>query len=231
LTREFKGVWIPKEIWLTKKLTLQEKVFLVEIDSLNNENGCYASNDYFSEFFGLSKNRCSEIINSLAAKQFITISYIWGAKKNIEKRILKIKEKETDPIRKIEQGYSENRLGVIEKSKDNNIIISNTIINNKHLHILSEYVFTHDIKSYITIYLKVRAYYRNKEHKKINNINISYIESVINSLIEKEISLKKFEDAAYEYFEKLKKSNDGDIVCFLKASQKRLFDLNWDEII
>jgi hypothetical protein len=35
--RDFKGIWIPKEIWLSKDLTLQEKVFYVEIDSLDNE--------------------------------------------------------------------------------------------------------------------------------------------------------------------------------------------------
>ena len=31
--RQFKGIWIPKEIWLNKELTMQEKMILVEIDS------------------------------------------------------------------------------------------------------------------------------------------------------------------------------------------------------
>lgn len=39
MNRDFKGVWIPKEIWLSTELTLQEKVMLVEIDSLDNEDG------------------------------------------------------------------------------------------------------------------------------------------------------------------------------------------------
>jgi len=38
MKRDFKGIWIPKEIWLNENLTLQEKVFLVEIESLDNEN-------------------------------------------------------------------------------------------------------------------------------------------------------------------------------------------------
>ncbi len=75
--REFKGIWIPKEIWLNTKLTLQEKVFLVEIDSLDGKDGCYASNDHFSNFFNLSKNRCSEIITSLSKKGYISIDYIY----------------------------------------------------------------------------------------------------------------------------------------------------------
>ena len=73
--RNFKGVWIPKEIWESDELTLREKVFLVEIDSLDGDDGCYASNDHFAKFFGLSKNRCSEVINSLSDKGYINIKY------------------------------------------------------------------------------------------------------------------------------------------------------------
>ena len=73
--RGFKGVWIPREIWLSKELTLREKVMIVEIDSLETEdNGCYASNSYFSEFFNISNisilspqsiGRCNPLINVL----------------------------------------------------------------------------------------------------------------------------------------------------------------------
>ena len=66
--RDFKGVWIPKEIWLSTDLKVMEKLILVEIDSLDNEDGCFASNEHFSKFFSLSKNRCSEIIKSLEKK-------------------------------------------------------------------------------------------------------------------------------------------------------------------
>ena len=37
MDRNFKGIWIPKEIWLAEDLTMQEKVMLVEIDSLDDE--------------------------------------------------------------------------------------------------------------------------------------------------------------------------------------------------
>ena len=56
MQRDFKGIWIPKELWILKDLSLLEKVMLIEIDSLDNENGCYASNDYFADFFGLIQN-------------------------------------------------------------------------------------------------------------------------------------------------------------------------------
>lgn len=73
VNRDFKGVWIPKEIWLDKTMSLQEKVFYVEIDSLDNDKGCFAGNEHFSKFFELSKDRCSEIISSLKTKGFITV--------------------------------------------------------------------------------------------------------------------------------------------------------------
>lgn len=69
--RAFRGIWIPKEIWLSKNLTLQQKVFLVEIDSLDKDDGCYATNEYFSEFFGLSTKRVSVVINSLVEKGLV----------------------------------------------------------------------------------------------------------------------------------------------------------------
>lgn len=51
--REFKGIWIPAEIWLDKRLSFAEKHLFAEIDSLDGENGCYASNAYLSEFLGM----------------------------------------------------------------------------------------------------------------------------------------------------------------------------------
>ena len=37
MNRDFKGVWIPKEVWLDDKLSWMEKLFLVEIDSLDGK--------------------------------------------------------------------------------------------------------------------------------------------------------------------------------------------------
>lgn len=89
--RDFKGIWIPRDIWLSKELSLQEKVFLVEIDSLDNHNGCYAGNQYFAEFFGISKTRVSLVIKSLQEKGFVksTLIYKEGTKQ-ILNRVLNI---------------------------------------------------------------------------------------------------------------------------------------------
>ena len=72
--RDFKGIWIPKEIWLSRQLGLMEKVLFVEINSLDNERGCYASNRHFSDFFNVSTRQIATYIASLKEKGFITVT-------------------------------------------------------------------------------------------------------------------------------------------------------------
>ena len=71
--RNFKGIWIPKDIRLSKDLSIQEKVLLVEIQSLNNSNWCFASNNYFAEFFWMTPKYVSKLINWLNDKWKISI--------------------------------------------------------------------------------------------------------------------------------------------------------------
>lgn len=132
MDRAFKGIWIPKEIWLNENLNIQEKVFIAEIDSLDNDDGCFASNEYFSKFFGLSKNRCSEIIKSLEKKGLITISYIYKENsKAIDKRVIKLVDKpirySVNGIRDIDRPIRDIDMGYSKKCEDNNININNTI--------------------------------------------------------------------------------------------------------
>lgn len=73
--RDFKGVWIPKEIWLDKRLNALDKIILAEIDSLDNdESGCFASNKYIAEFCG-----CSETKVSTAVSKLIELGYLSAA--------------------------------------------------------------------------------------------------------------------------------------------------------
>lgn len=63
--REFKGVWIPKEVWLRADLSLLEKCLWVEVDSLDNEEGCFASNEYFAQFFQTSVPTITRAVKKL----------------------------------------------------------------------------------------------------------------------------------------------------------------------
>lgn len=86
--RNFQGVWIPAAIWLDRSLSITEKVMLVEINSLEtSDRGCYASNDHFSEFFGLSKSRVSELISGLASKDLVRVDLIREGKQIVGRQI------------------------------------------------------------------------------------------------------------------------------------------------
>lgn len=132
--RKFKGVWIPKEIWEEKSLSILEKVMLVEIDSLEDEeDGCYASNKYFANFFKLTNGRISQIINCLQQKGYIKIEYQYNGKE-IERRIIRINKPPYPEVFNKLNTCLENYAGVfnklkggyLENSKDNNIYINNT---------------------------------------------------------------------------------------------------------
>ena len=128
--RDFKGIWIPKEIWLSTDLKVMEKLILVEIDSLDNEDGCFASNEHFSKFFSLSKNRCSEIIKSLEKKGYIDINYIYqDGSKAIAKRVIRCIRKTDRGIRDIDRPTRKTEEGYSEKCEDNNTSFSNTFNN------------------------------------------------------------------------------------------------------
>lgn len=81
--RDFKGVWIPKEIWLNHDLTLIEKVIFVEIDSLDNENNCTAGNEYFAEFCGCSESKVSKAIKRLQDLELIEVLSFDGRHRKI----------------------------------------------------------------------------------------------------------------------------------------------------
>ena len=72
-SRDFKGIWIPKEVWESNELSIMDKVLFVEIHSLDNERGCYASNRYFSEFFGVSERQIQNVIAALKGKGFVKV--------------------------------------------------------------------------------------------------------------------------------------------------------------
>jgi hypothetical protein len=123
--RHFKGVWIPREIWLSTELTWMEKLFIVEIDSLDNGKvGCFASNRHFSEFFNLSISRCSQIITSLADKGFVRIK-LNKKGKQITKRSIFINK---GVFRKLKGGIQFSKGGYLENDQYNSTGYNNTVL-------------------------------------------------------------------------------------------------------
>ena len=92
MNRDFLGVWIPREVWLNKDLSTNEKVLLADIASLGGmSNGCFATNQYLADFFGLSKDRISKLISSLKNKGYITVELVYKeGTYEVEQRLIKI---------------------------------------------------------------------------------------------------------------------------------------------
>ena len=126
MNRDFRGIWIPKEIWLSKDLSTNEKILLAEIDSLGgSSDGCFASNQYFSDFFDLSKDRISRLVSGLKNKGYITVELIYKEGTcEVDKRIIKL-----NPYSYFYQGVQNHQGGIGENTKD---ITNNYNINNNN---------------------------------------------------------------------------------------------------
>ena len=126
MNRDFRGIWIPKEIWLSKDLSTNEKILLAEIDSLGgSSDGCFASNQYFADFFDLSKDRISRLVSGLKNKGYITVELIYKEGTcEVDKRIIKL-----NPYSYFYQGVQNHQGGIGENTKD---ITNNYNINNNN---------------------------------------------------------------------------------------------------
>mgnify|MGYP003148600101 CR=1 FL=1 len=119
-TRQFLGIWIPREIYLNKDLNWTDKILVVEINSLDNERGCFASNEYFAEFLSVSTTTISTSISKLKSLGLIEQVSFDG-----RTRILKaaIKQIENPPLNKLKSRNKAN----LKHNKTNNKTIYNNI--------------------------------------------------------------------------------------------------------
>jgi len=195
MKRDFKGVWIPKEIWLDNQLSWMEKLFIVEINSLDNEEGCYASNSYLGEFFNLSNGRVSQIIKSLIEKQYLSAEYEMQGKE-VKKRYLRIlntgiKNIKQGSIKNSKGGIKNSKEGYLENDKDNNTVFNNTINNTRESERVEEHTRIQktkvkkekpldegDIVEQLEEFVKMKR----KEYKKLIEL---YDEEVIEDYIKK----------------------------------------------
>ena len=76
--RDFKGVFIPASVWLDERLNALEKVILTEIDSLDGEKGCWAGNDYISQFCQCSASKVSKAVSKLIELGYVRVESFNG---------------------------------------------------------------------------------------------------------------------------------------------------------
>jgi len=94
--REFKGIWIKKDLWLNAKLSAVEKCLLAEIDSLDHGGGCWASNEYLGKFLHTTPGRTANMISKLRKLGHIKDVHFDGRKRWV-KAVFTPKLKQTSP--------------------------------------------------------------------------------------------------------------------------------------
>ena len=117
--RDFKGVWIPKEIYLDNRLNAVEKILFAEICSLDidGSDGCYASNEYLSKFCQCSTRKISDGVSKI-----IKYGYIYVYRNDGRRRYLKIgNPKSNDSIEENAIETSKNCDSGKQKLRESNI--------------------------------------------------------------------------------------------------------------
>lgn len=95
--RDFKGIWIPKEVWLDNRLNALDKIILMEINSLDNgETGCYASNKYLAEFCQCTETKVSTTITKLKKFGYIELESFDGRHRILKSKTQALKNLKAD---------------------------------------------------------------------------------------------------------------------------------------
>lgn len=147
--RDFKGIWIPKDIYFSKELSWTDKLIFIEINSLDNEDHCVASNAYFSDFLGISERSVSRSISKL-----IQLGYVKVINFNGKQRALTTMSTQT----------RQECLGSIDTNVYHNNI-DNNIVNNNPYNPQGDKEYTEDFLDFWRLYPKQRAGSKDKAFK------------------------------------------------------------------
>lgn len=176
--RDFKGVWIPKNIWLNKQLNFLDKVILIEIDSLNSEEQpCFARNQYFADFCQCSPRHITRVLTKLVNLGYIKITVA----ENGQRYIQTIVDKMSTPQSRVDKMSTSPRQNVYHNNTINNTSSNN--INNNNINNKPEYIveINRDDKIIYTGFKEIldkdKENSENKPQKPADDINIPKIEN------------------------------------------------------
>lgn len=160
--RDFKGVWIPKEVWLDTRLNALDKVILMEIDSLDQgEKGCYASNEHLAEFCQCSKTKVSTAISKLIECGYVYIQNFDGRKRELKSRLSNF---ERQSIKKCNADIQNLK----ESNTDNNTN-NNTVSNKKERKSksksydeqIAEYTGNEELQDALKAFIQMRSFIKS----------------------------------------------------------------------
>lgn len=128
---------IPANVRYDKKLPAMAKLLYGEITCLTQKEGyCWASNSYFADLYGLSKDRISKLLNILKNEGYICIDVQRNDKNEVVNRFIKLNENITTPhSENTGTHHSENTATPQVKNNEyNNTSNNNTRVNNINLN-------------------------------------------------------------------------------------------------
>ena len=125
--------WLPAEVRYDADLIPNAKLLYTEITALSNKQGfCWATNNYFSELYGVSDRSIQRWIKSLADKHYILIEIVYReGGKEVEQRKIYINKTAIGMSRNVTTPHDKN----VTTPHDKNVVDNNTSINNTSINI------------------------------------------------------------------------------------------------
>ena len=157
--RDFKGVWIPKEVWLDTRLNALDKVILIEIDSLDQgEKGCYASNEHLAEFCQCSKTKVSTAIKKLIDCGYIYVQNFDGRKRELKSRL---SNSERQDFKKCKADIQNLKESNIYSNTDNNTVSNKKERKSKSKSYdeqIAEYTGNEELQNALKAFVQMRSF-------------------------------------------------------------------------
>jgi len=77
LKRDFKGIWVTKNLYLDKNLTPVEKLLIIETKNyMDTSCNGHISNEHYVNILNVSTSTVTRSIKRLASKKYITVSIV-----------------------------------------------------------------------------------------------------------------------------------------------------------
>lgn len=131
--RDFKGVWIPKELLFDENINKSQMAMITEINSLSvGDLGCFASNAHFANFLGCKSPRASQLTSDLEKKRYIETKRFYNPDKpkQILKREIYLLNKLNGVLRKVDAPTYKSESPYLGKWQDREPSLDNHIDNN-----------------------------------------------------------------------------------------------------
>ena len=202
-SRDFKGVWIPKNVWLDNRLTALDKIILCEINSLDvEEKGCWASNKYLAEFC-----KCSETKVSTSISKLIKIGYVYKENFDGRSRVLKVclSKNESLPFKNLKSGFQNlKESNIIEiYNRDIYNIERDTPQKNDIQNLILEYTGNEQLRDSLNEFVKMRKLIKKPLTKKALKLNLSKLDNIGNSDQEKILIVNQSIEHSWQSFYEL----------------------------